>query len=129
MCACKPVRLLGAAFLSVLLPLSAAEAKRIRYDIDGKTYSYDGNDREQAALAQQRISAAKVADEARARASAERRASPWARLLGSPIQTEADRAEAELKRMLETTTLASPAGVSTTKQIALRVRRTRTFWR
>jgi hypothetical protein len=102
MCACKPVRLLGAAFLSVFLLLSAAEAKRIRYDIDGQTYSYDSSDREQASIAQHRIAAAKTADEARARARAERGASLWVRLFGSPIQTEADRAEAELKRMLAT---------------------------
>jgi hypothetical protein len=109
MWACKSVALVGPALLGVFMPLSAAEAKRIRYDIDGQTYSYDSNDRGQAAIAQERIQAAKAADEARAKASAQRRASPWVRLFGSPVQTEADMAEAALKRALATTAMPAPA--------------------
>jgi hypothetical protein len=118
MSTCNSVGLLGAAFLSVFLQLSAAEAKRIRYDINGQTYSYDTIDRLQAAIAQHRIAAAKAADEARARARAERSASLWVRLFGSPIQDEADRAEAELKRLLSTTMLPLRPDVSTAKPIA-----------
>jgi hypothetical protein len=109
MWACKSVSLIGAALMGVFLTLSAAEAKRIGYVIDNQTYNYDSNDRGQAAIAQERIQAAKAADEARAKASAQRRASPWVRLFGSPVQTEADMAEAALKRALATTAMPVPA--------------------
>jgi hypothetical protein len=80
----------------------AAEAKLLRYDIGGHTYTYDPRDWQDAQLARERIAAAKVAEDAKGRATAEATANPMVRVFGSPSQTEARQAEIALKRSLST---------------------------
>jgi hypothetical protein len=93
----------GPALFVVLLTMYPAEAKPISYEIDGETYTYESNDRAQIEIARQRINAANAADEARERARAELASSPLVKFFGSPIQTEAAAAEAELRRILAVT--------------------------
>ena len=76
-------RVLGASLVAVGLSVGVAQAKTVRYEINGQRYSYSTEDREQAALAQQRIRAANAEAAARAKAEAERAANPFVRLFGS----------------------------------------------
>jgi hypothetical protein len=115
--------LVGAALLIVVAPPHAAHAKRISYDIDGQTYSYDTGDREQIEIARERINAANAVDEIRVRAAAELSANPLVRFFGSELQTELARAEAELKRTLATT-VREP---NSSRAIGTRVPATNTF--
>ena len=103
MSSCNSVGALGVVLSLLLFAHTGAEAKRISYEIDGQTYDYDSDDREQVEIARERITAANAADEARERASAERAAQPLVKIFGSQIQTEATLAEAELKRVLAAT--------------------------
>jgi hypothetical protein len=92
----------GGTLSGLFLGRVDADAKVVSYQINGQTYTYDTLDRQQVRIARERINAAKTADEARARASAEASANPLVRILGSQAQTEATRADAELKRTLST---------------------------
>ena len=72
----------------------------MRYEINGQRYSYDTENREQAALARERIRAANAEAAARAKAEAERGANPLVRLFGSTTQAQAKAAEGQLKEVL-----------------------------
>ena len=93
-------RVLGASLVAVALSVGVAEAKTVRYEINGQRYSYDSEDREQVALARQRINAANAEAVARAKAEAERAANPLVRVLGSTTQAQAKAAEGQLKEVL-----------------------------
>jgi hypothetical protein len=77
-----------------------AEAKIIQYEISGRVYSYNSQSRTQIEAARVRINAANRADELREQARAERESNFFVRLFGSPMQTAAMQAEAELQRAL-----------------------------
>ena len=108
-----------ATFATAALALAAsvlgAEAKSVRYEIDGEAYSYSTNNREQTETARQRIKAAEAAAAAKARAEAELAANPLAKVFGSPVQNEAKEARARLDQALaasEREASARPAAVS-----------------
>ena len=75
-----------------------AEAKLVRYEIDGKRYSYSTNNRQQTRDAQERIKAANAARDAKARAEAEAAANPLARIFGSQAQRDAAEAQARIQQ-------------------------------
>ena len=86
--------------------LDTAEAKLVRYEINGQRYSYSTNNRQQVREARQRIQAAHEAATATAQAAAERAANPLVRLFGSSTQTNAAEAHARAQQVL---TQMSPA--------------------
>src|SRR5688572_12290891 len=73
--------------------LGSAEAKLVRYEINGQRYSYSTNNRQQVRAARQRIQAAQ-------QAAAERAANPLMQLFGSPTQTNATEAPARAQQVL-----------------------------
>ena len=73
----------GVLAVTLWAMLGTAEAKLVRYEINGQRYSYSTNNRQQVRAARQRIQAAQ-------QAAAERAANPLVRLFGSPTQTNAD---------------------------------------
>jgi hypothetical protein len=77
-----------------------AEAKLVRYEINGQRYSYSTNNRQQMREAGQRIRAAQEATAAAAQAASERATNPLVRLFGSPIQTNATEAQARAQQVL-----------------------------
>jgi hypothetical protein len=79
-----------------------AEAKIMRYEISGQVYSYNTKSRAQIEAARVRIDSANRADELREQARAERESNILVRLFGSPTQSAAAQAEAELQRILTT---------------------------
>ncbi len=81
-------RVLGASLVAVGFSVGVAQAKTVRYEINGQRYSYSTEDREQAALARQRIRDANAEAAARAKAETERGANPLVRLFGSKTQAE-----------------------------------------
>src|SRR3954462_7877371 len=88
----------GSVFSGVLAvalwgTLDTAEAKLVRYEINGQRYSYSTNNRQQVREARQRIQAAQ-------QAAAERAANPLVRLFGSPTQTNAAEAQARDQQVL-----------------------------
>jgi hypothetical protein len=89
-----------------------AEAKIIQYDINGQVYSYNSKSRAEIEAARVRIDAANRADELREQARAERESNFLVRMFGSPTQTAAAQAEAELQRIL-----AIPAATEVTQRI------------
>lgn len=79
---------------------SKSEAKVVRYEIEGQQYSYNTQSRAQVALARERLNAAEAALALRAKAEAERAATPLVRIFGSSTQTQAKLAEAHLQQVL-----------------------------
>src|SRR3954447_20774869 len=79
--------------------LGSAEAKLVRYEINGQRYSYSTNNRQQVQEARQRIQAAQTAA-AKAQADAERAANPLAGVFGSPTQAGAAEAQARAQQAL-----------------------------
>ena len=81
------------AVLAVALgaTLGSAEAKLVRYEINGQRYSYSTNNRQQVRAAAHR---------AAQQAAAERAANPLVRLFGSPTQTNATEAQARAQQVL-----------------------------
>ncbi|WP_134497910.1 hypothetical protein [Microvirga pakistanensis] len=79
---------------------TGAEARLVRYEINGKQYSYSTNNRAQTAEAKRRIAAAKAAEAAKAKAAAEKAKNPLAAAFGSATQKEATEAEQRLKQLL-----------------------------
>jgi hypothetical protein len=77
---------------------SEAEAKLVRYEINGQIYSYSTNNHQQTREARRRIAAAKAAEAVKQKAAAELAANPLARLFGSPTQREAAEAQARLQQ-------------------------------
>src|SRR5687768_8099600 len=100
---------LGATLACLFLTRHDALAKTESYQIHGQTYTYDTLNPQQVRMARERINAARSADQARARASAESSANPLVKIFGSKTQTEAAQAEAELKRTLSTNGLGISA--------------------
>ena len=80
--------------------LGSAEAKLVRYEINGQRYSYSTNNRQQVQEARQRIQAAQTAAAAKAQADAERAANPLAGVFGSPTQAGAAEAQARAQQAL-----------------------------
>lgn len=101
----------GALMVGLLLTASGAEAKTVRYEIEGQRYSYSTKNLEQVAVARERMDAARAAAEARAKAEAERSANPLVRAFGSQAQRDAAAADARLREVLagNTSQEASPA--------------------
>jgi hypothetical protein len=83
--------------LASLAMLGGAQAKMVRYEINGQRYSYNTNNRQQVEEARRRIAAANAAYAARLKAEAERASNPLAAVLGSPTQREAAEALARLR--------------------------------
>src|SRR3954466_15776654 len=106
----------GVLAVALWATLDTAEAKLVRYEINGQRYSYSTNNRQQVREARQRIQtaqeaaqaaqAAQAAAAATAQAAAERAANPLVRLFGSPTQTNAAEAQARAQQVL---TQLSPA--------------------
>src|SRR3954469_23773858 len=76
------------------------EARLVRYQINGKVYSYSTRNREQVARARYRIAAATAAYSATIRADAELASNPVVNVLGSPAQKDAAAAQARLEQVL-----------------------------
>jgi hypothetical protein len=68
---------------TVALGVSVADAKMVRYEVNGERFSFSTKDRAQFELARQRINAANAAVAARAKANAELAANPLVRAFGS----------------------------------------------
>jgi hypothetical protein len=96
----KTLMLLGASIVAQGMMFSGAEARLVRYEINGKQYSYSTNNRAQTAEAKQRIAAAKAAEAAKARADAEKSKNPLAAAFGSSTQKEAKEADERLRQIL-----------------------------
>ena len=111
--------------LASLVMLGGAQAKMVRYEINGQRYSYNTNNREQAEEARRRIAAANAAYAAWLKAQAERASNPLARVLGSPTQREATAAQARLRHVLSSSPPAGPAAGSETGRLATAAERTR----
>ena len=111
--------------LASLTLVGGAQAKMVRYEINGQRYSYNTNNREQLEEARLRIAAADGADAARLKAEAERASNPLAAVLGSPTQREAAEALARLKHVLSSSPPAEPAAGSETGRRAAASDRTR----
>jgi hypothetical protein len=77
-----------------------AEAKLVRYEINGQTYSYSTNNRQQTKEARQRIEAAAAAEAARQRAATEAAGNPLVKLFGSPAQRQAAEAQARVQQLV-----------------------------
>ena len=106
---CRRVAVGGVALSCVFLVGNDALAKVESYEIHGQTYTYDTRDPQKVRMARERINAARAADQARARATAEASANPLVRIFGSNTQTAAAQADAELKRTLSTNGLGVTA--------------------
>lgn len=104
MCSYRPMNktliLLGASILTHGMMFSGAEARLVRYEINGKQYSYSTNNRAQTAEARKRIAAAKAATAAKSKAEAEKAKNPLAAAFGSATQKEAAEAEERLQQIL-----------------------------
>src|ERR671917_206509 len=96
----KTLILLGASIITQGMMFSVAEARLVRYEINGKQYSYSTNNRAQTAEARKRIAAAKAVEAAKAKAEAEKAKNPLAAAFGSTTQKEAKEAEGRLQQIL-----------------------------
>jgi hypothetical protein len=96
----KSTALLGIGIVSACLFAVSAEAKLIRYEIDGQSYSYSTNNIQQTKEARRRIEAAAAAGAAKTRAAAEAAGNPWVKIFGSPVQREAADAQARVKQLV-----------------------------
>jgi hypothetical protein len=91
---------LGASVVVLAALASGVEAKTVFYEINGQRYSYDTNNRQQAAAARQQIEAAKAVEAAQAKAAAERATNPLVTIFGSQAQREAAEAQAKLEKVI-----------------------------
>jgi hypothetical protein len=107
------------------LVIGGAQAKMVRYEINGQRYSYNTNNREQVEEARRRLAAANAAYAAWLKAEAERASNPLARVLGLPAQREAAEAQARLRHVLSSSPPAGPAAGSETGRPAAAAERTR----
>ena len=96
-----------AVLLSVGLWVGDLEAKTVRYQIYGQSFSYSTSNRQQVVVACERLRAAKAAAAARAKAQAEAAANPLVGLFGSQAQTEANSGEAHLQKVLARSPITS----------------------
>jgi hypothetical protein len=90
----------GVVALALCVAAGSAQAKLIRYEIDGKRYSYSTNNIQQTREARRRIDAANAAAAAKTRADAELAANPISRIFGSRTQREAAEAQARLQQTI-----------------------------
>lgn len=111
----KNLALLGGAFVSLYLCSASAEAKLVRYEVNGQRYSYSTNNRQQTREARQRIEAAVAAEAAKTRAAAEATANPLVRIFGSPAQREAAEAQSRVRQVV---TAEGEPDVASTNSIA-----------
>src|SRR3954468_3131200 len=91
---------LGVATMVWALSVAAVDAKTVRYEVNGQTFSYSTKNRARVKIARQRIDAANKAAAARAKANAELAANPLVRVFGSQTENEAKAAEANLSGVL-----------------------------
>jgi hypothetical protein len=96
----KTFILLGASVLMLGVMPHQAEARKVRYEINGKQYSYSTNNIAQTAEAKRRIAAAKAAEAVKARAEEEKARFPLAAAFGSQTQKEAAEAQKQLEQLL-----------------------------
>jgi len=96
----KTLILLGASIVTLGTMSVGAEARLVRYEINGKQYSYSTNNRAQTAEAKKRIAAAKAAEAAKAKAEAEKAKNPLVAAFGSATQKEATEAHERLQKIL-----------------------------
>src|SRR5215204_4538925 len=106
----KSLGFFAAGGLASLAMLTGAQAKMVRYEINGQRYSYDTNNRQRVEEARWRIAAANAAYAAWVKAEAERASNPLATLLGSPTQREAADAQARLKQVISSPPAKAMAG-------------------
>jgi hypothetical protein len=111
--------------LASLVMLGGAQAKMVRYEINGQRYSYNTNNREQVEEARRRIAAANAAYAAWLKVEAERASNPLARVLGSPTQRDAAEAQTRLRHVLSSSPPAEPAAGSEAGRRAAAAERTR----
>jgi hypothetical protein len=78
--------------------IGGAQAKMVRYEINGQTYWYSTNNRQQTEEARQRISAANAAAAAKSKADAELAANPLAGIFGTETQRQAKDAQARFEQ-------------------------------
>lgn len=90
--------LAGLAILALGAVAGGAQAKMVTYEVDGQRYSYSTNNLQQTAAARRHMEAAKAAAAAKAKADAERAASPLTAVFGSQTQREAAQARAALEQ-------------------------------
>src|SRR3954468_1845320 len=102
----RGIIVVGVLAVSLGTKLGSAEAKLVRYEINGQRYSYSTNNRQQVREARQRLQAAHEAATATAQPAAERAATPHERVFGSSTQTNAAEAHARAQQVL---TQMSPA--------------------
>jgi hypothetical protein len=93
----KTFTLLGASVVIFGIMNSAGEARLVRYEINGKQYSYSTNNIAQTAEAKKRIAAAKAAE---AKAVAEKSKFPLTAAFGSQAQKDAEETEKQLRQIL-----------------------------
>jgi hypothetical protein len=91
---------LGASVVVLATLTSSVAAKTVFYEINGQRYSYETNNRQQAAAARQQIEAAKAVGAAQAKAAAERASNPLVTIFGSQAQREAAEAQAKLEKVI-----------------------------
>jgi len=96
----KTLILLGVSIVTLGTMSGGAEARLVRYEINGKHYSYSTNNRAQMVEAKKRIAAAKAAEAAKAKAEAERAKNPLVAAFGSAAQKEATEAHERLQKIL-----------------------------
>jgi hypothetical protein len=96
----KTLMLLGASIVAQGMMFGGAEARLVRYEINGKQYSYSTNNHAQTAEAKKRIAAAKTAEAAKAKAEVEKSKNPLAAAFGSSTQKEAKEADERLRQIL-----------------------------
>jgi hypothetical protein len=94
--------LIAVSTLTFAVITGQAQAKIIKYEINGQAYSYNPKSRAEIEEARVRIEAANRADELRERARAEREANLFVRLFGSPTQAASAQADTELQKILAT---------------------------
>jgi hypothetical protein len=93
--------------LASLALLGGAQAKMVRYEINGQRFSYNTNNRKEVEEARLRIGAANAAYAARLKAEAERASNPLAAVLGSPTQREAAEALTRLRHVMSSSPTAA----------------------
>ena len=112
----------GGLAVALWATLGPAEAKLVRYEINGQRYSYSTNNRQQGHEARQRIQAAQQAAAA-AQADAERAANPLVRVFGLPAQTNAIEAQARAQHVLAQPSQAIDDAVSSVESSRAKRRR------
>lgn len=92
--------MLAASAVTLVVMSSGAEARKVYYEINGKRYSYNTNNRAETEAAKKRIAAAKALEIAKAKADEEKSKHPLVAAFGSTAQREARQAEEKLKQLL-----------------------------